>query len=194
MSTNSNINMQDLSVRGQSKSAIVKRVIMNSMLALSLLIVSLAVIWAVFLKTDDAFIFGYKPYIVVSESMQPTIQKYAFVIIEQTDYDEIAVGEVIAFRSAHVSGVPVLHRVIDITPEGIVTKGDAVDISDESVVTRNNFLGRRLWHTNLLARVFQICQTPQGFFLVVVLPCLVVITLYVVFTFDTKKSKRRHIR
>jgi signal peptidase len=194
MSTNSNITMQDSSVKKQSKGAIAKRVIMNSMLALSLLVVSLAVIWALFLKTDDAFIFGYKPYIVVSESMQPTIQKYAFVLIEQTDYDEIAVGEVIAFKSSQVSGVPVLHRVVDITPEGIVTKGDAVDITDESVVTRNNFLGRRLWHTNLLARVFQICQTPQGFFLVVILPCLVVVTLCVVFTFDTKKSKRRHIR
>lgn len=180
--------MQSTAAIRRSKSEIAKQLILNTMLVFSLLAVVLAVGWAVFIKTDDAFLFGYKPYIVVSESMEPSIQKYAFVLIKQGGFDDVEVGDVIAFRSALFSGAPVLHRVVSISPVGLVTKGDAANTADEYIVTRDNFLGCELWHTNLTSILYRMCQTPQGFFMVVILPSMIVITLLVVLNSGKKKS------
>jgi signal peptidase len=185
--------VQSSLVKRQSKSELVKQVLLNTMLVFSLLAVVLAAGWAVFFKTDDAFLFGYKPYIVIGESMEPTIQKHAFVLIEQVDFDDVEVGEVIAFRSAQMSGAPVLHRVIDITSDGLITKGDAANIADEYLVTRYDFLGRELWYTNLTAKVYQMCQTPLGFFSLVIFPCLAAVSLRAVYRLYFMKPSRRPV-
>jgi hypothetical protein len=73
----------------------------------------------------------------------------------------------------------------------LVTKGDAVNHVDEYIVTRNDFLGRELWHTNLTAKAHQMCQSPQGLFLIVAVPCLATVMLFVLYKFMTRKSTQK---
>jgi len=167
-----------------------KGIISNIFLVFSILIVLMAAVWTLFFNTPDAFLFGYKPYIVASESMQPGIMKYAFVIIEKGGYADVETGEVIAFKTSRMSGQSVLHRVVDVTPEGFVTKGDAVRIADDKVVTGDEFLGRKIWHTNLTAIVYGLLQTPKGIFLVVGLPSLIIAFL-IITTKAVKKAIKR---
>ena len=168
-----------------------RRIVANILLGFSILVVLLAAFWAFFAHSkEDAFLFGYKPYIVASESMEPLIEKYAFVLVAKGGYDDVKAGEVIAFKASRIGGKSVLHRVVDVKPEGFVTKGDAVNIADQNIVTGDAFLGRKVWHTNLTAVLYRMLQTPNGVFLVVGLPCAFIAFLVIV-TRMVKRTLRR---
>jgi len=173
------------------KSKKITNAILNFFLALSILIVALAAVWAIFFRSEDTFLFGYKPFIVASESMEPAIKKHAVVLIKKIDYDDINAGEVVAFKSSQMSGKVALHRVVDVTPDGILTKGDANRIVDEYPVTQDVYLGREIWHTNLTASLLEVLQTPRDIFLFIVLPLLFIITFVVLLVFIRKTARRK---
>ena len=172
----------------QTKTQKIKGFILNFLLGLSILIVLLAVVNMVFFKSEDAYLFGYKPYFVASESMEPAFMKYGFVLIHKGDYDDIKEGDVIAFKAYQINGRASLHRVLDVTPDGILTKGDAVKIADGQLVDRSNFLGHEVWHTNLTAVLYMALQTPQGVFYIIILPCLLIVFLTVIVRVMKKMS------
>ena len=57
--------------------------------------------------------FGYRPFILSSESMEPLYSKGSLCLIKTTyTPDDVNVGDVIAYRSD--AGALVLHRVVEI--------------------------------------------------------------------------------
>jgi signal peptidase len=61
-----------------------------------------------------------KPVIVISGSMEPAIGTGSLAFINQRDTD-IEAGDVIAFSN---NSMMIAHRVVEITEEGYLTKGD----------------------------------------------------------------------
>ena len=177
----------------QPKGRKVRRAIVNSFLGLSVAIVFLAAAWALFSNTDDTFIFGYKPYIIASESMEPAFMKYAFVLVKKDSPGNIKAGEVIAFRAAPIRGKAALHRVVDITGDGFITKGDANKRIDEQIVTGDAFLGREVWHTNLTATLYKLVQTPGGVVFAVIFPCLAIVLLVFLIQTLRRLSRRKKL-
>ncbi|MCL2383782.1 MAG: S26 family signal peptidase [Oscillospiraceae bacterium] len=47
---------------------------------------------------ENIFIFGHRPYIIISESMSPGIQRHALIIVRQVDIDEVEEGDIISFQ------------------------------------------------------------------------------------------------
>lgn len=139
-----------------------RAVILNISVAASVLILLLAAYQFIFIKSEDSFMFGYKPYIVAGDSMNPTIKKYALVLIKQIGYEDIVAGDIIAFKAEQMGGVTALHRVTDIYPDGFETTGDAVEITDWIHVTHENYLGREIWHTNITASLYHMAQSPRN--------------------------------
>ena len=87
-----------------------------------------------------ASFFGYRTYIIQSGSMEPVLETGSLVVVNEfADYDDVKVGDIVAFKT--VSGAKVTHRVIGITPSGFETKGDNNDISDGVTTTKANFCG-----------------------------------------------------
>ena len=85
-------------------------------------------------------LFGMKPYIVLSGSMEPEIKTGSVVYVNtRKDIDEIKVGDIIAFYSG---GNAVTHRVTRINKNHIVTKGDANRTDDKEIVTSENYIGK----------------------------------------------------
>ena len=175
------------------KGSRVKKAIVNSFLGLSVAAVLLAAAWALFFNTDDVFLFGYKPYIIASESMEPAFKKYAFVLIKKESSANIKAGEVIAFKAAQISGKAALHRVVDITADGFVTKGDANKRVDEQIVTGDAFLGREVWHTNLTATLFMLAQAPGGIVYIVIFPCVTIVLVVILIQALRKLAGRRKL-
>ena len=66
---------------------------------------------------------------VLSGSMRPGVQPGDLAIVRPVPTDRLRVGEVIAYLPPGQS-TPVIHRIISITPAGIVTKGDANSAAD----------------------------------------------------------------
>ena len=88
-----------------------------------------------------ASFLGFKIYIVQSGSMEPVIKTGSLVVVnENARYDDVKVGDIVAFKTA--TGTRVTHRVISITSEGFETMGDNNNgLSDGVSTTRANFWG-----------------------------------------------------
>lgn len=67
---------------------------------------------------------GYRPTLVTSDSMRPTIAAGDVVLTRATDPEELRAGQVVLVRDATRS-TDLLHRVRRIDAGGIVTQGDA---------------------------------------------------------------------
>lgn len=105
------------------------------------------------------FACGIRPYITMSGSMEPYMQTGSICFVNtRVAYDEIKVGDVIAFNVA--SGARVTHRVIAITEEGMETKGDNNEISDGVSTTRANYHGKTLFSIPYIGYAVKYAQQP----------------------------------
>lgn len=104
-------------------------------------------------------ISGLRLCSVVSGSMEPNIPTWSLCVVNtRASYDSIEVGDVVVYSRS--DGKRIIHRVIEITPEGMITKGDA-NYSDDGVsVTRENLVGKTLLHIPYLGYCGKIMQYP----------------------------------
>lgn len=73
--------------------------------------------------------------------MEPDITTGSLCFIHtKSDYNMLVSGDVIVFLTS--AKTLVAHRAVDITEEGIVTKGDANETTDGMTVTEKNFMGK----------------------------------------------------
>lgn len=88
-------------------------------------------------------VFGYSYSVVGSGSMEPTIMTGEFIIIRYVDYEDVYADvesgkqPIIAFRTDK----NIVHRAVDATEDGLVTKGDNNSSIDAGFVTKDNFIG-----------------------------------------------------
>jgi signal peptidase len=156
--------------------AAVGRLVTNIILAIAIVcFASTMAFVALGNNSNDSYIFGLKPYIITSGSMAPELEVNSLVLIAETNYDEVQVGDIISYRSGSYD-LPICHRVIDKTDDGLITQGDNVSIPDGEAVTADMVRGKLIWHTNLLAGYITFVQ-ERGVLVGVILPLLVVLAI-----------------
>ena len=94
--------------------------------------------------TGKSHIFGYKPLFIMSGSMEPTIKTYQLVLSVPVTADEVSVNDIVTYTSP--SGLRIIHRIIDITDEGFVFKGDNNAKSDENIVKADQIGYKVIWY------------------------------------------------
>ena len=100
--------------------------------------IDLFLIFVLFLNTLHFFSISTKE--ILSASMEPIICTGDVVYINaNVSYDNIKVGDIIAYQNG---GMVVVHRVIGIEEDGLITKGDNTDESDINPVNEKMYLGR----------------------------------------------------
>lgn len=114
--------------------------------AISILLIGLLVV-CVFL-----FAIGFRPAVVLTPSMKPTIPPGSLVLVKTIDADDIKVGDVIMFwpkkdGKTDSDDISVTHRVIEIkTDESgnitFVTHGDANSEGSTENVTQSQIIGK----------------------------------------------------
>lgn len=85
-------------------------------------------------------LFGYKPLVVLSGSMEPTYKVGAIIYYES--FDEIKKDDVIVFSNSDDSFVT--HRVVELKDDKYVTKGDANESVDAELVEVHNIKGKAI--------------------------------------------------
>ena len=78
------------------------------------------------------------PQVVLTGSMEPTLSKGDMLFIKRISPDDLNIGEVVAYKRGSVI---VVHRIVSITAEGFKTKGDANDVEDPWIVSREDIIG-----------------------------------------------------
>ena len=127
---------------------------------------------------------GYSLFRVETGSMEPTISTGALLICKEADMEDIAVNDIICYRSKskQMLGQVITHRVVQILESGtgeilLETKGDANTVSDGFFVASNNLVGKVVWYSgqkNILADIVGFVTGRIGFFGCIVIPVLLV--------------------
>ena len=150
---------------------------------ISLLMTLIIVVGSIFVIL---FVVGIVPYVVLSGSMEPTVETGSLCFVNKhTKYEDIKVGDIVAYASSLDSNVT--HRVINITEEGFETKGDRNDISDGITVNKNNYIGKNIFSIPKVGFLVSALQTARGRIIVIT---LVIVILIASFCFDDKAVKR----
>lgn len=117
-------------------------------------------------------VFGYKPLIVLSGSMDPEISKGDLAIVKVTSSDSLKENDIIAFRND--DDTVTTHRIKTIKKENkktvYITKGDNNNTEDNDYVYQNKVEGLYLFKITGLGNVLMFIQKPVG-----LIACLFVI-------------------
>jgi LPXTG-site transpeptidase (sortase) family protein len=89
----------------------------------------------------------------------------------------------LAFRAVGLDGKPALHRVVAIVGDGddakLYVKGDNNPMIDGAPVTRDNYIGRVIFRTNITAVYMGILRGPNGVVWSIIVPIVFLLLLYV---------------
>lgn len=134
------------------------------------------------------FCFGIQPYIVESGSMSPEIETGSICFInKKADYNEMNVGDIIAFKLD--TGAFVTHRIYAITEEGFTTKGDANLVIDNVITTKDNFIGKNVLSIPKAGFVVKAIQRGK----ILVATVIIVIFLAAILIGEPSKRKKEDI-
>lgn len=137
------------------------KVFTGAMAALAVIVLLIAAI---------CIVMQFKPAIVVSGSMEPTIRTGSFMLIDKKDKD-IEIGDIIAFIN---NDMQVSHRVVELTNDGYVTKGDNNENVDFCPVSPDKVTGTVFFTIPKLGYVLDWAISVQGI--------ISIITICVVFS------------
>lgn len=131
-------------------------------------------------------IFGYKPFIVLSGSMETEIFRGDLIIVKITNPEELKIDDVIAFRDAE--GTVTTHRIIDIIEKDenkyFVTKGDNNSSQDQNLVGINDVEGIYVTKITGLGNVFNALAKPTTI-------VILVLIITIIFSLGILKSAKK---
>lgn len=91
-------------------------------------------------------VVGINPYIILSGSMEPTIETGSVVFINTKDKD-IHKDDIICFHIGEEGKeVTVTHRAVEVEDGVITTKGDNNEMIDANQLTEKNIVGKYMTH------------------------------------------------
>jgi signal peptidase I, archaeal type len=141
-----------------------------------LLVINLTIIVKSFVYPNEVPSFlGYKPFIVLSNSMLPTIQIGDLVLDKTVDADTLQVGDIVSYREGTTTVIT--HRITAINDSGGVrqftTKGDNNNTADANPVLESDVEGKMITSYHNIGNAALFMQTKQGMLIFIVLPLVV---------------------
>lgn len=100
--------------------------------------------------------FGYGVAVVLSGSMEPSLSKGDLIIIKEAD--DIKNKDIIVYQSKDEL---IVHRVVEIQDNNIVTKGDANVVIDEPIM-KEQIKGEVIFSLNGIGNVVLFFKSPVG--------------------------------
>lgn len=112
--------------------------------------------------------FGYGAAVVLSGSMEPTFSRGDLILVKQTD--SFSVGDIVVYQT---EGILVVHRVIELDGDTIITQGDANSTSDP-VFEKSAVKGTVIGWVPRVGILVNALKTPVGMILVLVCALLMI--------------------
>ncbi len=146
-----------------------------------------------FMKPDEVpSFFGWKPFIVLSGSMETEIYPGDVVVVKEVDTNEIKENEIIAFKK---NDVVITHRVVDIIKENgttkFKTKGDNNNTEDSGYVLAEQVEGVYQFKIKSLGNFAMFTQTPVGMLICLSIPSGMLLLIQMLDSHGHKKNSEK---
>lgn len=154
------------------------------------LIVALAVFMMIFtvisvttFNRNDRDLFGFKAYIVNSDSMAATdFAAGDLIFVKEVDATTLQVGDIITYISQNSEsfGEVITHKIRTLTTDargnpGFITYGTTTGMNDTTVVTYPYVMGKYVSHLDGVGTFFNFLKTPQGYIVCIFVPFMLLI-------------------
>lgn len=154
------------------------------------LVVALAVFMMIFtvisvttFNRNDRDLFGYKAYIVNSDSMAATdFAAGDLIFVKEVDPTTLQEGDIITYMSQNTEsyGQAITHKIRTLTTDaegnpGFITYGTTTNTDDTTIVTYPYILGKYVSHLTGVGTFFNFLKTPQGYIVCIFVPFMLLI-------------------
>lgn len=164
-------------------------------LLLPILIINGVIIINSYINPDKIPSFcGWKPFIVLSGSMETQINTGDLVIVKETDNEKLKEGDVIAFRNGDSV---ITHRIVEkIENEGKIqykTKGDNNNVTDNWYVLPEQIEGLYQFKVSKIGNIAMFIQTPIGMITCLSIPIILIILVQMSDNKEKQKNMEQEI-
>lgn len=84
-------------------------------------------------------LWGHKPLVVISGSMEPTLKVGGILYYEKMELENFKTNDILVYKTKdHI----ISHRIVNIVDDGFITKGDANNSVDNNLINKNQVLGK----------------------------------------------------
>lgn len=162
---------------------IIKNILIWAVLAFAVLMMVFTLITVSTVGKNDRTIFGYRFYIVLTDSMSATdFDSGDLVVIGPVDPDKLQPGDIIAYvgQDGENFGKTVTHKIreritLENQEQAFITYGTTTGSDDEVPVTYPYILGQYKFRIPKLGKFFQFLKTTPGYIIFILTPFLILI-------------------
>ena len=141
----------------------------------------------------------FNAYVVLTGSMLPDIQVYDVVITKKVEASKLNEKDIITFASAdsRFLGTIITHRIIKKNYDAesgqytFQTKGDNNNVADSALVPEKNIYGKVILKIPKLGYLQEFLASDGGWIIVILIPCLTVISYDIVKLAKGLKKKKK---
>lgn len=181
---------------------IIKNVIVWVIVIIAVLMMIFTVVSVATFNRADRSLFGYKAFIVMSDSMSKTDFKAGdLVLVKEVDPQTLKEGDIIAYTSQNSAnyGETVTHKIRKIVTDengqpGFVTYGTTTDTDDETIVTYPYVIGKYNKTIPKAGTFFHFLKTTPGYIVCILIPFLALILfegIHCIILFRKYKSEQQ---
>lgn len=135
---------------------------------------------------------GYKNFVIVSESMEPTIMVGDAIFVKKVPEKEIKINDIISFHDGECINT---HRIVGVSEENGIkmyrTKGDNNRGEDKEKVSYSQIEGKYLFKINNFGNLIKVLQSKVTLVILILLVCL---NTYFNYRLKYKRKARREKR
>lgn len=135
---------------------------------------------------------GYKNFVIVSESMEPTIMVGDAIFVKKVPEKEIKINDIISFHDGECINT---HRIVGVSEENGIkmyrTKGDNNRGEDKEKVSYSQIEGKYLFKINNFGNLIKVLQSKVTLAILILLVCC---NTYFNYRLKYKRKARRDKR
>ena len=162
---------------------IIKSIFVWMIVLLAVFMMIFTIVSVTTFNRNDRNLFGYRAYIVNSDSMAATdFNAGDLIFVKEVDPSSLREGDIITFISQNSEsfGETVTHKIRKLTRDasgnpGFITYGTTTNVDDATVVTFPYILGKYQTHLPYVGTFFNFLKTPQGYIVCIFVPFMLLI-------------------
>jgi signal peptidase I len=160
---------------------VIKKVVLTLLFIFAISVMIFTIVSVNIVGSDDSNLLGYKPYIVLSDSMQDTFSVGDLEVSKIVDPATLEVGDIITFKSIDPYNYDsvITHKIREITTyngqPAFITYGTTTDSDDAYPVPFDNVIGEYQFKLPKMGYFFEFLRTVKGYIAIVFIPFMILI-------------------